>query len=159
LDAFCEELAQRLRMKIEDLVQKQIDWSQHDFNHKLADFVAFLEYCRDNPTKFGGNADNELAELLRTLVATWMKVFRECSRDPLNQPFDLISEQELEWTCPRGFIGTASWVLSKVRGQEVEFIGMYKPSKNKTTVTIMPRRLSSWKIGEKNDPSPTYRTT
>jgi len=121
----CDELADKVKGQIEDMVEKQIDLSQHDFNHKKEDFVSFLEFCTEHPEKFGGDqANTELGVFFRDFVRLWLNIFAECSRCPVLQPMRPIAPTDFDRSCPWDIVSIGTWVGTRFQDVEVVFVDL-----------------------------------
>eukprot|EP00929_Paragymnodinium_shiwhaense_P051591 TRINITY_DN25941_c0_g1_i1.p1 TRINITY_DN25941_c0_g1~~TRINITY_DN25941_c0_g1_i1.p1 ORF type:complete len:761 (-),score=191.47 TRINITY_DN25941_c0_g1_i1:61-2343(-) len=124
LGTSCNKLADEVKIRVEELVERQVDQCQHDFNYKKDDFVAFLDYCQMNADKMG--SDSDLAEVHFAFVGHWLDIFRDCSAAPMTQPWNEIPRDQYGRSCPRGITATSKWVAQKLRGSSVDLFQLDK---------------------------------
>eukprot|EP00929_Paragymnodinium_shiwhaense_P069126 TRINITY_DN34866_c0_g1_i3.p1 TRINITY_DN34866_c0_g1~~TRINITY_DN34866_c0_g1_i3.p1 ORF type:complete len:677 (-),score=80.57 TRINITY_DN34866_c0_g1_i3:33-2063(-) len=91
-----DSLAEEIHDRIEDLVNKQLDWVQHALNEKASSFRTFLQRMSQNPGCLGGSdADVKLAEGFALLANHWLTIFSQCSNHPTHKPYIVVDAAEL----------------------------------------------------------------
>lgn len=103
-----EELAQRYHEMVAELDQKvsqstetQASLAERGFESKRRDFQRFLhkvtkDFKDSDVIGSASPEDKALLDEFRSFVMQWLKIFSECSIDPLNRPLTIVKEQELE---------------------------------------------------------------
>lgn len=92
------------------------------FESKRRDFIRFLERIEDQGSI--QVVDDALLEEFRKFVLHWLKVFSECSVDPVGNPYAVVDDDELARFGSMGEI--ASFVKDRLKGKEVKFITNHK---------------------------------
>eukprot|EP00929_Paragymnodinium_shiwhaense_P002786 TRINITY_DN103074_c0_g1_i1.p1 TRINITY_DN103074_c0_g1~~TRINITY_DN103074_c0_g1_i1.p1 ORF type:complete len:824 (+),score=178.95 TRINITY_DN103074_c0_g1_i1:125-2473(+) len=124
LGSTCDNLSDQVRSQIEDLVEKQVDWSQHDFNNKKEDFLAYLEFLQEHIDRLGGaEANEELGALHRQFCLLWLQMFKECSKNPVTDPYHPISQEELA-KCPSTVTAASAWLAERLYDKDVQFVDL-----------------------------------
>lgn len=114
----CDRMADEMKFFVEELIERQVEQCQHDFNYKKDDFAQFLDYCQMNPEKLG--KDSDLADLHYAFVGHWLDIFRDCSASPATKPWEDISKADYGSSCPRGLVATSRWVAKKLKEGDID---------------------------------------
>lgn len=113
--------------------------AERNFETKRRDFQRFLERARTKYSQMLAGSKAENAELLthfRKFVMNWLRVFEECSIDPIQCPKRVVVEEELN-RCTT-IAEVAELTLERLRVTEVRFISIQRDQdaqmlrKNKT---------------------------
>eukprot|EP00929_Paragymnodinium_shiwhaense_P003711 TRINITY_DN10431_c0_g1_i1.p1 TRINITY_DN10431_c0_g1~~TRINITY_DN10431_c0_g1_i1.p1 ORF type:complete len:807 (+),score=153.95 TRINITY_DN10431_c0_g1_i1:101-2521(+) len=119
-DSF-HEMIQDINHKVQDLVEKQLDWVQDSFNEKADDFKRFLLAVTDNPEFLGGvAADHRLAGQFGRFCLLWLEAFQECVVDPLAEPHVVVSAEEVS-ACDT-VRGICQLLLERMKDAPVSFL-------------------------------------
>jgi len=101
--------------------------AERSFESKRRDFQRFLERARSRYIHLYGGTKGDSDEFLkqfRRFVSSWLKVFEECSIDPIHCPKRVVTPEELD-RC--GTIGeVADLTLERLRVTEVRFISIQR---------------------------------
>lgn len=86
---------------LDRMVESSSRLAEQNLDGKRRDFQKFLQAIARRPTVASGDPD-AVANELRRFVGCWLKVFEECSKDPVHRPTIVAGEWELARaeTCP-----------------------------------------------------------
>lgn len=142
--------------------------AERSFESKRRDFQRFLERAKTRFTTVIERADEmQMLTQFRKFCIHWLSVFRECSIDPVNNPTEVVTAEELE-SCV-SIVEVADKCLDRLRITEVRFISGQREKDKKElegqqkvfrrhTVRQGPRMLSieaGGASGTKNEAPPT----
>lgn len=121
-DAYTRSMEQQLSKTTESTATM----AERNFEDHRRDFLKWLAKAETDfnqmPKRLHQNRDNlneELAQL-RRFVSCWLKVFEECSVDPLSHPKLIVDSEELD--CCKSVTAVVRLVSARLRNSEVKFI-------------------------------------
>jgi len=94
--------------------------AEQGFEAKRRNFTRFLGRIRNTLEDFDGVAASKLAYELGNFILLWLKVFGECTIDPINKPKRVFEEQDLK--AIRSPLEVAQTVMETLKKSEVRFI-------------------------------------
>lgn len=125
-----EHLMQAYNVLIDDMdgllsrsAESSAGLAERGFESKRRDFQRFLERAR---TRYDGMFDGSkgeqtiLLKQFRLFVGNWLRVFEECSIDPVDRPKAVLSKEELERCATPAEI--ADLALARLKVSKVQFI-------------------------------------
>merc|ERR1719456_630887 len=136
--------------------------AERSFESKRRDFQRFLERAKSRYASVfnGSKADNDkLMENFRRFVLNWLRVFEECSIDPIQCPKRVVTLEELQRCMTIGEV--CDLTLERLRVTEVRFISiqrdqdaqMLRKTRNefrRLTVAPDPKALAALENGTMN---------
>lgn len=139
--------------------------AERSFESKRRDFQRFLERAKSRYSQiFGGSKgeNDKLMENFRRFVLNWLRVFEECSIDPIQCPKRVVTLEELNRCMSIGEV--CDLTLERLRVTEVRFISiqrdqdaqMIRKTRNefrRLTVAADPRQLAALENGSPLDQS------
>jgi len=117
---------------MDELLQKSAEsasgLAERSFESKRRDFQRFLERAKLRyaalPTATTGGEMNDLLTQFRRFCSNWLRVFEECSIDPILCPKRVLSLEELS-ACST-IVAVADLCLERLRNTEVRFISLQR---------------------------------
>jgi hypothetical protein len=97
--------------------------AERSFESKRRDFQRFLERAQSNFSQLAASGTVDKDALLtnfRSFVGNWLKVFKECSIDPIHNPKHILKDEELQ-ACSN-IESICNLLLPRLRCTEVKFI-------------------------------------
>lgn len=117
---------QGLLSEMESLLSKYAEsasgLAERSFESKRRDFLRFLERTRSRFAVLTGDVD--VLNQFRRFCINWLKVFEECSIDPINHPKSVLTSEELERCC--SIAEVAEVCEERLRATEVRFISIQR---------------------------------
>lgn len=101
--------------------------AERSFESKRRDFQRFLERAKQRYGSLFSGTKGESEKMLkqfRRFCLNWLRVFQECSIDPVNRPKKVVEEEEMNRCTSIGEV--ADLVLERLRLTEVRFISMQR---------------------------------
>lgn len=101
--------------------------AERSFESKRRDFQRFLERAKNKYSSIYSGTKGDSDKLLmqfRTFCRNWLKVFEECSIDPVQMPKRVVSPEELS-RCT-SIVDVADLCLERLRVTEVRFISIQR---------------------------------
>ncbi|CAK9054922.1 UBA domain-containing protein [Durusdinium trenchii] len=137
--------------------------AERTFESKRRDFQRFLERVKERYKVFAGTKDAEqVLRQFKRFCSNWLKVFEECSIDPIHYPKKVINEKDLDDCSSIGEV--ADLCLDRLKKTEVRFISTQRDQdaqllrKNKNEFRRMTEKERASRLLELPAPSTSSRS-
>eukprot|EP00440_Ansanella_granifera_P054084 gb/GFBE01058630.1/.p1 GENE.gb/GFBE01058630.1/~~gb/GFBE01058630.1/.p1 ORF type:complete len:568 (+),score=148.22 gb/GFBE01058630.1/:1-1704(+) len=113
------EMLSQLDTLIGQALDTQAALAERSLDSKRRDFLRFLRAM--GPKLSAANGSGPLLQNFRSFIVLWLKMFEESSADPVDRPFVIATEEELQTQCSTA-AAVAELVAQRAQAMDVKFI-------------------------------------
>lgn len=106
-----------------NMSESAVSLAEWNFNEKRKSFLRGLERIGDDPEKYFPKPTKGTVDAFRTFASLWLRIFEECTEDPIRNPKRIVEQRELD-RCKR-ISDIVRLVVGRLEDNPVSFVRRY----------------------------------